>query len=107
MEDHMTTTSLGSKTFRGVALATALVAGVALTAAPARAGVSPLAAVGIGVGALAVGTALGAAAANPYYNGYPNNYYGYPSGYYAPPATYYPAPTYYAPSPYYAAPYYR
>ena len=48
------------------------------------------AAVGLGLGAFALGSAVGSAAAAPY-SGYP---YG---GYYAPPApAYYPAP-YYAP----------
>jgi hypothetical protein len=52
-------------------------------------GISPGAAVGIGLGAFALGTAAGASAAP---------YYGYP-GYYAPPPAYYypPAPAYYAP----------
>jgi len=58
---------------------------VGISAAPRPAhAVDPGAAVGIGLGALAVGTALGAAS-NPY-----NPYY-YPYGYYRPPA---PAYTY-------------
>ena len=75
--------------------------GTAVVPRPAHA-VDPAAAVGIGLGALAVGTALGAAS-NPYYNpyyGYPYGYYGNPSGYYAPPA-YTTAPGYYPPSAYY------
>ncbi|HYM74228.1 MAG TPA: hypothetical protein VET89_14695 [Stellaceae bacterium] len=67
---------------------------VGLTAVPQPAhALGTGAAVGIGLGALAVGTALGAAA-NPYY---PNGYYYYPQPYYAPPApaySYYPAPAY-------------
>lgn len=74
---------------RGVALATAIVAGVAFTtAAPQPAQAFPTgAAVGLGLGAFALGTALGAA---PYY-GY--GYYGSPyayAPYYGPPAYSYP-----------------
>jgi hypothetical protein len=58
----------------------------------------------IGLGSFAVGTALGAGAANPYYNGY-----AYPPGYAYPAA---PAPGYYPAAPYYPPrncwdPYYR
>jgi hypothetical protein len=76
---------------RGVALATALVAGVAFTAAPRPAHAFPTgAAIGLGLGAFALGTALGAA---PYYG-----YYGYPyAPYYGPPA--YPYPYGYYPWP--------
>ena len=64
-----------SKVGRGLALATALVAGVAFTTAPQPAQAFPTgAAVGLGLGAFALGTALGAA---PYY-GYG---YGYPYAY--------------------------
>ncbi len=82
---------------RGLAVAAALVASVAFTAAPGTAyaqhrggggGIGPGAAVGLGLGALALGTAIGAGA---YYNPY------YAPGYY-PPAAYYP------PAPYYPAP---
>ncbi len=73
------------KVSRGLALATALVAGVAFTAAPRPAHAFPTgAAVGLGLGAFALGTALGAA---PYYGGY----YGYPYAY---------GPYPYQPSPY-------
>ena len=67
--------------------AAAAIAGVVAIAAPtpAEAWVSNGAAVGIGLGSLALGTMVGSAAANPYgYN---------PYGYYA------PAPAYYAPPP--------
>jgi hypothetical protein len=80
--------------------------GIAATPRPAHA-VDPGAAVGIGLGAFAAGTALGAAA-NPNYNPYYRPY-----GYYAPPApAYVPAPGYYPPSAYYQPrscwdPYYR
>lgn len=80
---------------RGLALASATavifaIAGVA--PAGARDGISNGAAVGLGLGSFALGTAVGSAAAAPYYGGYP---YG---GYYAPPApAYYPATPYYAP----------
>jgi hypothetical protein len=74
----------------GSVVATAMLVGVGLTTVsrPAHA-VSPGAAVGIGVGAFALGSIL----ASPYYN----PYYA-PYGYYAPPAAYYP------PAPYYPAP---
>jgi hypothetical protein len=73
--------------------------GLATTPQPAHA-LGTGAAVGIGLGAFALGTALAA----PYYY-QPAPYYGYPAPYYyAPPAAYYPPP-YYAPrscwSPYY------
>jgi hypothetical protein len=63
---------------------------IGLTAAPQPAhALSPGEGVAIGLGALAVGTAIGSA---PYY-GYPG-YYGYAPGYYYP-----PAPSYYYPPP--------
>jgi hypothetical protein len=82
------------KTGRGLAVATAILGVVGLTTIPRPAdagGIGPGAAVGIGLGAFALGSAL----ANPYnYNPYyyPNGYYGY--GYYP------PAPAYYPPRPY-------
>jgi hypothetical protein len=76
------------KSGRGLAVAAALAAGVAMTAPqPAHAGISNGAAVALGVGSFA----LGAAAARPY-GGY--GYYPY-GGYYAAPAYYPPAPAYY------------
>ena len=73
--------------------------GTAVVPRPAHA-VDPAAAVGIGLGGLALGTALGAAS-NPYYNPYyrsPYGYYGYPYGYYGTPApAYTTAPGYYYP----------
>jgi hypothetical protein len=83
------------KSVRGLALATAVGVVVAFTGmAPANAGggVSPGAAVGIGLGSFVLGTTLGSAA-NPYYApGY------YPYGYAYPPAPgYYPAAPYYPP----------
>jgi hypothetical protein len=82
-----------TRTSRGLVLGAALLATVlAAPARPAHA-VDPGAAVGIGLGALAVGTALGAAA-NPYYSPY---YYS-PYAYYPPaPAYYYPQTSYYPP----------
>jgi hypothetical protein len=63
--------------------------GAAVTPQPARA-LSSGEGVAIGLGALAVGTAVGAAS-NPYY-GYPG-YYPYAPAYYYPPApAYYPPP---------------
>lgn len=78
------------------AVAAAVLGAVALIAAPpADARVSTGAAVGIGLGAFALGTAVGAA---PYYNSYYAPY-GYGYSYY-PPAYYYPpAPAYYPPQP--------
>lgn len=78
----------------GKAMAAATVLGVVGAVAipqPAHA-VSPGAAVGIGLGAFALGSALGAANNPYYYGGYPA--YGYPYGYYPPAPAYYP---YYAP----------
>ena len=72
--------------FRGVLVASALLSAVALTMTPKIAdagGVSPGAAVGIGLGAFALGTL----AARPYYGPYPY----YPGAYYyPPPPAYYP-----------------
>ena len=91
---------------RGLALTAAIVTTAVLTApSPAQARVSDGAAIGIGLGAFALGSALGAGAyygGSPYYGGG----YGYPSyGYsYAPAYSYYSAPSYsyygssYAPS---------
>src|SRR5262249_11772299 len=50
-------------------------------------GISPGAAVGLGLGAFALGSVLSRPYYNPYY--YPYGYYGYPPAYY-PPAAYYP-----------------
>jgi hypothetical protein len=64
---------------------------IGLTAVPETArALSPGEGVAIGLGALAVGTAIGSA---PYY-GYPGYYGGYAPGYY-----YQPAPGYYYPPP--------
>ena len=76
-----------------MALGAAIVAAVGLTTVsrPAQAGgIGPGAAVGIGLGAFALGSALGAAA-NPYYY---NPYY-YPGYYYPPAPSYYPSTSYY------------
>lgn len=77
---------------RGLVVATALAATMALTSPNAAdaGGISPGAAVGIGLGSFALGTALGSGAAY----GYPG--YGYGYGYAPAPAYYYPpAPAYY------------
>jgi hypothetical protein len=66
----------------------AIAVGLMASPQPAQAWVSSGAAVGIGLGAFALGTAL----ASPYYYGYPG-YYGYPAYYYP------PAPNYYYPPP--------
>src|SRR5712671_4744378 len=93
----MTLGDLFGQTGRRLAVGAAILGLVGVTAAPRPAhAVDPRAAVGIGVGALAVGTALGAAS-NPNYN---PNYYPY--GYYgAPVPAYTPAPGYYPPTAYY------
>jgi len=85
------------RTGRGIAVAAAVViAMLFLTQKPAQA-IDAGTAAGIGLGSFALGTALGAGAANPY-NPY---YYPYAGGYAYPAA---PAPAYYPPSPYYGAP---
>lgn len=59
---------------------------------PAQARIDTGAAVGIGLGSFALGTAVGAAA-NPYYNPYYAPYgYAYPAPAYYPPPAPYPAP---------------
>jgi len=78
----MTLSNLFGRTGRTIAFATALVGAIGLTVTPKPAhALDTGAAVGIGLGALAVGTALGAAS-NPYY-GYPG-YYGYYGPAYSP-----------------------
>ena len=85
------------RTGRGIAVAAAtVIAMLFLTQKPAQA-IDAGTAAGIGLGSFALGTALGAGAANPY-NPY---YYPYAGGYAYPAA---PAPAYYPPSPYYGAP---
>ena len=87
------------KTGRGLAAAAAILAAIGLTTVPRSAdaggwgggGISPGAAVGLGLGAFALGSVL----ANPYsYNPYyyPYSYYSYypPAPAYYPPAGYYP-----------------
>jgi hypothetical protein len=72
---------------RTLAFGTAIIAGIGLaTPQPAHA-LGTGAAIGIGLGAAALGTAVGAAATNPYYNGY----YAYPAYGYGP-AYGYPPP---------------
>jgi len=94
------------RTGRTLAAGAAILAATAYAVAPTPAmadwhhgGVSTGAAVGIGLGAFALGSALGAGA-HPYY-GYPGyGYYGYPAYGYGYPA--YTAPAY----PYYGSSYY-
>ena len=82
---------------RGLAVAAALLAAIGLTTAPRPAdagGIGPGAAVGIGLGAFALGSVLANPHRQPYY--YPYSYYG---GYsYPPAAAYYPATPYYPPT---------
>src|SRR5581483_448888 len=76
---------------RGGALAAVFVAAAAVTAPQPAHALSPGAAVGIGLGSFALGTAIGSgAAAAPYYNPYYAPYYAAPPAYYPPPAAYYP-----------------
>ena len=88
----MTVGRFFGKTGRGLAVVIAILAAVGLTTAPRPAhagGIGPGAAVGIGLGAFALGSVL----ANPYYY---NPYYS-PYGYYG---YYPPAPAYYPPAAY-------
>jgi len=84
----MAINSFIQRSARGLTVAAAIVAGLSLVMpGPAEARVSNGAAVGIGLGAFALGTAAGAAA-TPY--GYaPYGGYAPPPAYYAPPAPYY------------------
>jgi len=74
---------------RAVTLAVSVAFTVSLIPSSAEA-LDTGAAVGIGLGSFALGTALGAGA-NPYYRSYPYGYY-YPAApvYYPPPPVYYP-----------------
>jgi hypothetical protein len=90
-------------TGRGLAVAATILAAVGLTTAPRPAdagGIGPGAAVGLGLGAFALGSVL----ANPYYNPYRYPYYAY---YYPPAPAYYPAAPYYPPARSCWNPYYR
>jgi hypothetical protein len=72
---------------RGLAVAAVSAVAVLCAGTPAEAGISNGAAVGLGLGSFALGTAVGSA---PYYNPY------YPYAYYPPPYSYPPpAPAYY------------
>jgi len=95
----MTICRFFGKTVRGLAVAAAILAIIGLTTPPrpplaggvwGGGGISPGAAVGLGLGAFALGSVLSHPYYNPYYS--PYGYYGY----------YYPsAPAYYPPAPYY------
>ena len=87
----MSLNHLFGRTARSLAIGGAILGAVGLTTAPQPAhALSPAAGVGIGLGAFAAGTALGAAANNPYYN----PYYYQPYGYYPSAPAYYPATPY-------------
>jgi hypothetical protein len=91
-----------SQAGRRLTAAAAILCGIGMTASPQPAhALGTGAAVGIGLGAFALGSVL----ASPYYYGYP----GYYPGYYPPPAYYPPAPGYYPPYPARSCwnPYYR
>jgi len=81
---------------RAVMLAAGLATTISLVPSSAEGGIDTGAAVGLGLGSFALGTALGAAS-NPYYRPYPYGYYYYPAApvYYPPPPVYYPPPAYY------------
>ena len=90
----MTLSNLLGRAGRTIAFSAALVGAIGLATAPKPAhALSAGEGVAIGLGALAVGTAVGASS-NPYY-GYPG-YYGYG---YAPSYYYTPAPAYYGYAP--------
>jgi hypothetical protein len=117
----MTVVGFFGKTGRGLAVG-AILAAIGLTTAPRPAdaggwgggGISPGAAVGLGLGAFALGSVLSRPYYNPYY--YPYGYYGYypAAPAYYPPAAYYPyypppTPAYssgpsYTPQPTYTSP---
>lgn len=87
-------TTIVRRTGRGLVAAASIIGAAALAAPTPAQALDTGAAVGIGLGSFALGTALGAAS-NPYYG----NPYGYGYGY---------APSYsysYAPAPYYAPAY--
>jgi hypothetical protein len=90
---------------RTIAVAASLAVMVSLVPSSAEAEIDTGAAVGLGLGSFALGTALGATS-NPYYRPYGYYYPGAPV-YYPPPPVYYPPPPYYPPArscwdPYYA-----
>ena len=103
----MTVRRFFGRTSRKLAVAATILAAIGLTTAPRPAdagggGISPGAAVGLGLGAFALGSVL----ANPYsYNPYyyPYSYYGY----YPPASAYYPPAGYYPPARSCWSPYYR
>jgi hypothetical protein len=104
----MTLSDRFARTGRGLAAGAAILTAVGLATVPRPAhAVGPGEAVGIGLGAFAAGTVLGAAA-NPYYSPYGYSYPSAPAYYPSAPAYYPSAPTYYpsAPAYYPAAPYY-
>jgi hypothetical protein len=89
----MTYGHLAARTGRSLVIGAAVLAAVGLAAPRPAHALSTGAAVGLGLGAFALGSAVGASA-NPYYYPY-NPYYPYP--YY--PYSYYPtAPAYYPPA---------
>lgn len=94
----MAVSNIARRAARGLAFSAAIVATLGLaTARPAQA-LGTGAAVGIGLGALAVGTAIGASQ-NPYYA--PAPAYAYPPAYGYAPAYYPPGPAHSCWSPYY------
>ena len=91
------------KTGRGLAVTAAILAAIGLTTVPQPAdagegGISPGAAVGLGLGAFALGSVLSQPYYNPYYS---------PYGYYPPAPAYYPQRAYYPPARSCWSPYYQ
>jgi len=91
------------KTVRGLAVTAAILAAIGLTTVPQPAdagggGISPGAAVGLGLGAFALGSVLSQPYYNPYYS---------PYGYYPPAPAYYPQRAYYPPARSCWSPYYQ
>ena len=95
------------KTSRGLAVTASILAAIGLTTVPRPAdagggwrggGISPGAAVGLGLGAFALGSVLSQPYYNPYY---------YPYGYYPPAPAYYPQGAYYPPARSCWSPYYQ
>jgi hypothetical protein len=105
LEKGMRVSGHATHAWRVITVAASLAFMVSLVPSSAEAEIDTGAAVGLGLGSFALGTALGAAS-NPYYRPYGYYYPGAPV-YYPPPPGYYPPPAYYPPvrscwDPYYA-----
>src|ERR1700749_774290 len=98
MEAQMTFSGTFGRYGRTLAIAGAFLGVVGMAAPRPAHALDAGAAVGIGLGGLALGTAIGAAS-SPYYNPYyrPYGYYGPPAPAYAPVPGYYPPTASYQP----------